>query len=102
MADKRTYFCSLNDKLIDRAYKSMDLVRKEHGNLRTTPTGSICLGVLNKEHVKYLGRRKGIEIKGTYRFDPKKIEFYQKELVMQPLIIEPKSKVLIVNTGGLN
>lgn len=100
MADKRTYFCSLPDKLIDRAYKSMGLVRSENENLRTTPTGSICLGVFDKENVEYLKR--GIRIKNTYRFDPREIEFYKKKLVMKPLVIKPKSRVLIVNTGGLN
>ncbi len=100
MADERTYFCSLPDRLIDKAYKSMGLVRREHPDLRTTPTGSICLGVLNKEYVEYLDR--GIRVMGTYGFDVKCNEICKKELVMKPLIIKPRSKVLIVNTGGLN
>jgi len=102
LANKKTYFCGLKDKLIDKAYDSMDLVRKEHGNLQTTKTGSICLGVLNKENVYYFGERDGIEVQNTYGFTEKPITFYKKQLVEKPLIIKPKSKILVVNTGGLS
>ena len=100
MSDKRTYFCSLNDKLIDKANGSMNLVKKERKNLTTTSTGSIGLGVLNKENVKY--SNEGIEVKGTYRFNKQEINFYERLLRKEPLIIKPGSKILIVNTGGLS
>lgn len=101
MADERTYFCSLNDQIIDRAYKLMkNVIAREHKGQKTTPTGSICTGVFDEKNTQY--SREGIEILKTYRFDPGEIYFYRKYLKLQPLIIKPRSKVLIVNTGGVS
>ena len=84
------------DKMKEEFRKHMG----EYEKLNTTKTGSICAGVFSKENLEVV--KNGFEVQNTYRFDPMKVEFYTKKLVMKPLTIKNRKKVLVVNTGGMS
>ncbi len=72
---------------------------KKH-KIKTSPSGSICAGIFDERCSKHT--KDGLVIRETYRFPSHKRDIYKKVGSRHPLIIKPKSKILIVNTGGLN